>query len=164
MVEHLVDPTVIPREGRWPRYLNWAINKALRMSPYVLEEELGILAKGCSYLYEEKTQEKLSKRYWWKPPQRWTKREIVRLIFMAQAESWQSWYGEDGLTSSFVKQYYEKEEVPPSGDSSEVAWEVLEKYADNIQVAYLDYGPWVYCAKALVRYVQGVLMKRGKWL
>ena len=160
MVEHLVDPTSITKEGRWPQHLNWAINKAFRSSPYTLERELDVLAKGCSYLYEEKTQEKLNKKYWWKPPKYWTKRDIVKLIFMAQAESWQSWHGEDGLTNSFVKDYYEKEEVPPLGDSSEVAWEVLNKYADNIQVAYLDYGPWVYCVKAIVRTIQGVFLKK----
>jgi len=157
MVEHLVDVTSSSKKGRWPQHLNWAINRVFYHSTVGLESELSILINGCSYLHDEKYQKKIEEIYWWKLPKYWTKRDVVRLIFMAQAESWQSFYGEDGFTRLLAKRYYEKAEVPPEGESDEAAKKILNKYATNLKTAYSDYSPWVYCVKAIVRLLQGEL-------
>ena len=160
MVEHLVDTTIFKKEGRWPQHLNWAINRVFSNSSPDFNIELNAIIKGCSYLYDKKEQEKIARVYLWKLPEYyWTERDVARIIFMAQAESWQSFYGEDSYTRLIATYYFNVKEVPPQGDSDEIAWKILDKYANNLKTAYSDYSPWVYCVKAVIRFMQGELTK-----
>ncbi len=155
MIEYLVD---WGSKTKHANHLAWAIDKVLSKASTDVWVEIRTILKGCPYLHSEKTKNKIKKAYYWNIPEdMWAKDDIIRLVFIAQAESLQSFYGEDSYTRHLGTWGIAEAEVPPDGDSDEAAWKVLDRYARNIKVNYLDYGKWVYCIKALLRFLQGEL-------
>ena len=123
-------------QGRWNRYLNWAVEMARNMIDVHDWNSLRLsLMDASATMRLNGVASYVQDRYWWKMPAEmsgWNAKTIVRLIIVAYANTHIRENGDDGLMHSFTLMRSSDIAVPPVGDSPAVAWSVLEEFLARI--------------------------------